>query len=71
MPSRTRAWAGRRVMSRPAKRMRAGVGQQAAAEQADEGGLAGAVRADQRVDLAGGEVEVDAVDGREAAEVRG
>ena len=42
---------------------RAGVGQQAAGEQADEGGLAGAVRADQGVDLAGREVEVDGVDG--------
>ena len=50
-------------MSRPSKRIVPASGSEAAAEQADEGGLAGAVRADQRVDLAGGEVEVDVLDG--------
>ena len=47
----------------------AGRRQQAAGDQADEGGLAGAVRADQRTDLAGQDREVDMVDSLQAAEV--
>ena len=59
MPSRDPGVGGQAGDVAAVEADRAGVGQQAAAEQADEGGLAGAVRADQRVDLAGGEVEVD------------
>src|SRR5690606_40564869 len=41
---------------------------QVSGEEVDEGGLAGAVRADHRKDLALVDVEVDAVDGDDAAE---
>ena len=67
-PSRTRACVGRRVMSRPAKWMRAGVGREVAGELADQRGLAGAVGADQGVDLARPHVDRDVVGRDQAAE---
>ena len=47
---------------------RAGVGRELAVDHVEGGRLAGAVRADQRQQFAGGEVEADAVDGPHAAE---
>ena len=47
----------------------AGARRQELGEQVEDRGLAGAVRPDQRLDLAGIDVEVDAVDGDEAAEI--
>ena len=44
-------------------RDRAGVGTQQARDHAQRGGLAGAVRAEQAVELAGAHHEVEAVDG--------
>ena len=58
------------VMSRPAKRI-CRRRQQAAAEQAHQRGLAGPVRADQRMDAALGEVEVDALHRLQPAEGAG
>ena len=59
MPRAHPSGRGRRVMSWPSKAMRAGRWADAAADQADEGGLAGAVRADDGADLAGRNGEVD------------
>ena len=58
-------------MSRPMKVIVPASGGDAAAEQADEGGLARAVGADQGVDLVGLEVEIDLVHGLEPAEMAG
>ncbi len=46
----------------------AGIGRQVAREQVDERRLAGAVRADDAMDLARRQLEIDTVDGDEAAE---
>ena len=56
-------------MSSPSKAITPGARLDAPADQADEGGLAGAVRADDGADLAWHQGEVDAVDRLEAAEV--
>ena len=69
MPRRTRRCGGMSVMSLPSKTIAAGGRLDAAADQADEGGLAGAVRADDGADLARHDGEVDVVDGLQAAEV--
>jgi hypothetical protein len=49
MPRRTRRCGARRVMSLPSSVMRPSVGVQHAGQQVDQRGLAGAVRADQRM----------------------
>ena len=64
--------AGRRpVMSRPLKVMRPRVGDEEVGEQVEAGGLARAVRPDQRVDGPAAHPEVDVLDGDEAAELLG
>ena len=55
-------------MSRPAKRMAAGIRQQLPGELADQRGLAGAVRADDRVQFARRDIERQVVGRDDAAE---
>ena len=67
-PRRARACAGSVVMSAAVEDDAAAVARELAAELRDERRLAGAVRADQRVHLAGADVEVDVVGRDHAAE---
>ena len=55
-------------MSAPSKRDAPRVGRLEARDDVEGRGLAGAVGADERQDLAAAEVEAEAVDGRQAAE---
>ena len=59
------------VTGRPSKRILPGVGGVDPRHHLDQGGLAGAVVPDQRHDLAGPHVEVDAVEGVHRAEALG
>ena len=61
MPSFARFAIDKAVTSLPFKKNPSRVRRLAAGELVDEGGLAGAVRADDRVQLAGHEVEADVV----------
>ena len=70
-PSALRRYIGSAVMSWPAKTMLAGVGRELAAELGDQRGLAGAVRSDHRVQLAGLDVEHEIVGGDDALETLG
>ena len=58
-----------RVMSWPSQRDRAGGRLQEFGQQVEDGGLAGAVRADQRMDHAVADVEIDIADRHEARKV--
>ena len=62
MWSRAISWVGSRVMSRPAKTIAAFARARIAADRHHQGRLAGAVRADQRDDLALADLEVDALE---------
>ena len=59
------------VISRPLKKIWPRVGRQEVREQVEAGRLAGAVRADQRVDRAATHRQVDVLDGDEALELLG
>ena len=67
-PSRARAASRARLMSCPRKRIVPLSGMSAPRDLVDQCRLAGAVRADQRVDLAGPEIEADAVGRLQRAE---
>ena len=70
-PSRATSAGASAVMSRPLKTMRPRVGLQEFGQQVEAGGLAGAVRADQRVDGAARDPQAHAVHGDEAGEFLG
>ncbi len=67
-PRRARACCGRRVTSRPSRKTWPADGRERAADQVEQRGLAGAVRADQRLAAAARELEVDVRGHGEAAE---
>ena len=69
MPRQTRRAGSSCVMSSPSNRMRPEVGVEKSADQIEEGGLAGAVGADHRAQLAGLDRHRDVVDGDQAAEM--
>ena len=70
-PSRLRRWTGSAVMSPPSKRMLPPLWRDLAGQQADQRGLAGAVRADDGVQFAARDIERDGVGGDDAAEALG
>ena len=67
-PRLTRCACARWVMSLPSSRMRPALGCERAGHQIDEGGLAGAVGADERVARAALEAEIDVVGDAQRAE---
>ena len=67
-PMVRRTWCGWVATSYPPTRARARVGLEQGREDADGGGLAGAVRAEDAEDGAGGNGEVDPVEGLGGAE---